>query len=128
VIPRTCIGLLGTIPILIGGKKIFELYQQRDRTEEILEHHSDANRNGRVAKVMLVTLANGGDDIGIYMSSFAIRSAHEIIVVALVFVVMTALWCFVAHAIVNHPSSPGSRLAVRLARGCQREFISAILW
>jgi cadmium resistance protein CadD (predicted permease) len=49
VIPRAYIGLLGVIPILIGGKKLFELYQRRDRTEETLEHHSEANRNGRVA-------------------------------------------------------------------------------
>lgn len=104
VIPRAYIGLLGVIPILIGGKKFFELYQQRDRTEETLEHHSDANGNGRVATVALVALANGGDNIGIYTPSFAIRSAHEIIVIALVFVVMTALWCFVAHEIVNHPN------------------------
>ena len=103
VIPRAYIGLLGVIPILIGGKKLFELYQQRDRTEETLEHHSDANRNGQVATVALVTLANGGDNIGIYTPSFVIRSAHEITVIALVFIVMTALWCFVAHAIVNHP-------------------------
>ena len=103
VIPRAYIGLLGVIPILIGGKKLFELHQPRDRTEETLDHHVDANRGGRVATVALVTLANGGDNIGIYTPSFAIRSAHEIIVVALVFVAMTALWCFVAHTIVNHP-------------------------
>jgi cadmium resistance protein CadD (predicted permease) len=103
MIPRAYIGLLGVIPILIGGKKFFELYQQRDRTEEAPEHHSDANRNGQVATVALVTLANGGDNIGIYTPSFAIRSAHEITVIALVFIVMTTLWCFVAHAIVNHP-------------------------
>jgi cadmium resistance protein CadD (predicted permease) len=103
VIPRAYIGLLGVISILIGGKKLFELYQQRDPTEETLEHHSDANRNGQVATVALVTLANGGDNVGIYTPSFAIRSAHEITVMALVFIVMTALWCFVAHAIVNHP-------------------------
>jgi cadmium resistance protein CadD (predicted permease) len=103
VIPRAYIGLLGVIPVLIGGKKLFELYQQRDRTEETLERHSDANRSGRAATVALVTVANGGDNIGVYTPSFAIRSAHEIIVIALVFLVMTALWCVVAHAIVNHP-------------------------
>jgi cadmium resistance protein CadD (predicted permease) len=103
VIPLAYIGLLGVIPILIGAKKLFELYHQRDRTEEILEHHSDANRNGRVATVALMTVANGGDNIGVYTPSFATRSAREIIVIALIFAVMTALWCFVAHAIVNHP-------------------------
>ena len=116
VIPRSYIGLLGVIPILIGGKKLFELYQQRDPTEETLEHHSDANTNGQVATVALVTLANGGDNIGVYTPSFATCSAHEIIVVALVFVVMTALWCFVAHAIVNHPKlgSPIRRYGHRM--------------
>ena len=103
VIPRAYIGLLGVIPVLIGGKKLFELYRQGDRTEETLEHHSDANRSGRAATVALVTVANGGDNIGVYTPSFAIRSVQEIIVIALVFVVMTALWCVVAHAIVNHP-------------------------
>jgi cadmium resistance protein CadD (predicted permease) len=103
VIPHAYIGLLGVIPILIGGKKLLELYQQRDQTEEALEHHSDGNRNGQVATVALTTVANGGDNIGVYTPSFATRSAREMIVIALIFAVMTALWCFVAHAIVNHP-------------------------
>jgi cadmium resistance protein CadD (predicted permease) len=116
VIPVAYIGLLGMIPILIGGKKLLELYQQRDRTEETLEHHSDANRNRRVATVALVALANGGDNVGVYTPSFATRSAHEIIVIALIFVVMTALWCFVAQAIVNHPrlGSPIRRYGHRM--------------
>ena len=102
VIPLPYIGLLGVIPIWIGGKKLLELYQRRDRTEDTLEHHSDANTNG-VATVALMTVANGGDNIGVYTPSFATRSAHEIVIIALVFAVMTALWCFVAHGIVNHP-------------------------
>ena len=51
----------------------------------------------------IVTMANGGDNIGVYTPSFAIRSASEIAVIALIFVVITALWCFLAHTMVNHP-------------------------
>ena len=49
--------------------------------------------------------------------SFVIRSASEIAVIALIFVVMTALWCFLAHAIVNHPKLglPIRRYGHRLA-------------
>lgn len=101
VIPRNYIGLLGIVPILIGGKRLFDLYRKCDGTEESLEHHSDA-KNRRTATVALVTMANGGDNIGIYTPSFAIRSVHEVAVIALVFVVMTALWCFLAHWMVNH--------------------------
>jgi cadmium resistance protein CadD (predicted permease) len=103
VIPRIYVGLLGIVPILIGLKKLFDLYRKRDRTEEDLEQHSDAGGNGRTATVALVTMANGGDNIGIYTPSFAIRSANEIAVIALIFAVMTAIWCFLAHAMVNHP-------------------------
>jgi cadmium resistance protein CadD (predicted permease) len=103
VLPRAYVGLLGIVPILIGLKNLFDLYRKRERTEESLEQHSDAGGNGRTASVALVTMANGGDNIGIYTPSFAIRSANEIAVIALIFVVMTAVWCFLAHAMVNHP-------------------------
>lgn len=103
VIPRTYVGLLGAVPILIGMKKLFDLYRRRDATEESLERHADTGDNGRAATVAFVTLANGGDNIGIYTPTFAIRSAHELVVIGLIFAVMTALWCFFAHWMVNHP-------------------------
>jgi cadmium resistance protein CadD (predicted permease) len=106
VIPHAYLGLLGIVPILIGAKKLLELYRERDKTEETLELHSNAGAYGRTATVAFVTMANGGDNVGIYAPSFAIRSEHEIAVIAviaLVFIVMTALWCFAADSIVNHP-------------------------
>jgi cadmium resistance protein CadD (predicted permease) len=41
----------------------------------------------------------------------------KIAVIALIFVVMTALWCFLAHATVNHPKlgSPIRRYGHRVA-------------
>jgi cadmium resistance protein CadD (predicted permease) len=86
VIPRAYLGLLGIAPILIGTKQFLDLYRQRDKTEETLERRSDAGAFGRIATVALVTMANGGDNIGIYAPSFAIRSRDEIAVIALVFV------------------------------------------
>jgi cadmium resistance protein CadD (predicted permease) len=49
-----------------------------------------------------VTIANGGDNIGIYVPAFAVHSGAEIGVIAMVFVAMTALWCMLAHWMVNH--------------------------
>jgi cadmium resistance protein CadD (predicted permease) len=76
-----------------------------------LERHANARANGRAATVALVTIANGGDNIGIYAPSFAVRSWYEIAVIAWVFVIMTALWCFAAHSMVNHP-----KLGVQIRR------------
>ncbi|MGO9435002.1 MAG: cadmium resistance transporter [Terracidiphilus sp.] len=116
VIPFAYIGLLGVIPILIGGKKLFDLYRKRNGTDEDLEDRSEAGK-GRAATVAMVTIANGGDNIGIYMPSFAIRSGREVAVIALVFAAMTALWCFAAYAMVNHPKlgSPIRRYGQRLS-------------
>lgn len=102
-IPRAYVGLLGIVPILIGMKKLFDLYRKRDATEESLERHADAGGNRRAATVAFVTLANGGDNIGIYTPTFAIRSGNELAVIGLIFSVMTALWCFLAHWMVNYP-------------------------
>ena len=41
--------------------------------------------------VKALAIANGGDNIGIYTPSFAIRSGNEVAVIALVFAAMTAL-------------------------------------
>ena len=117
IVPRAYVGLLGIVPILIGLKKLLDLYRKHEVTEESLEQHPDAGGNRRAVSVAIVTMANGGDNIGVYTPSFAIRSASEIAVIALIFVVMTALWCFLAHAMVNHPrlGLPIRRYGHRLA-------------
>jgi cadmium resistance protein CadD (predicted permease) len=103
VISRAYIGLLAIAPILIGAKKLLELYRESDRTEENLESHFNVGAYRRTAAVALVTMANGGDNIGIYAPSFALRASSQIAVIALVFAVMTALWCLFAHSMVSHP-------------------------
>jgi len=103
VIPRPYLGLLGIAPILIGAKKLIDLYRERDIGEATLKRQATASAYGRCAKVALATIANGGDNIGIYAPMFALRSSYEIAVIALVFVVMAALWCFAAQSMVNHP-------------------------
>jgi cadmium resistance protein CadD (predicted permease) len=117
VIPGAYLGLLGIAPIVIGGKKLLDLYRSRDRTEESLEFHPVSRAYMRTTAVALVTIANGGDNIGVYTPTFAIRSGHEVAMRALVFAVMTALWCFIAHSIVNHPKlgAPIRRYGHRVA-------------
>jgi cadmium resistance protein CadD (predicted permease) len=117
VIPRPYLGPLGVAAILTGAKKLLDLYHERDKTEETLERHSNARANGRTATVALVTIANGSDNIGVYAPAFVIRSLYEIAVIALVFIVMTALWCFAAHSMVNHPKlgAPIRRYGRRVA-------------
>jgi cadmium resistance protein CadD (predicted permease) len=103
VVPRAYIGLLGIVPILIGAKKLYELFRSRDSTVLSPDSGPVSGAYVRPATVAIVTIANGGDNIGIYMPSFAIRSGREIAVIAVVFAVMTAVWCFAAYSMVSHP-------------------------
>ncbi len=103
VIPRSYLGLLGIVPILVGIKKLIELRRDRDRTGKSSQLQGVGRSYGRIAEVALVTMANGGDNIGIYIPSFAVHAGYEIAVIALVFAVMTALWCVLAHWMVSHP-------------------------
>src|SRR5262249_38870654 len=64
---------------------------------------ASGNEHARVVSVVLVTMANGGDNIGAYIPVFATRTLLELIVTVAVFLVMTAVWCLVAHRLVAHP-------------------------
>ena len=52
--------------------------------------------------VALVTVANGGDNLGVYIPVFS-REPSSIPVVVTVFALMTAVWCLAGHWFVNHP-------------------------
>ena len=53
--------------------------------------------------VALVTVANGGDNIGVYVPVFATRTGPELAVMIVVFLILVAVWCFAGHHLVNHP-------------------------
>ena len=101
VISRAYIGLFGVIAIGLGAKRLFDSYRNHKVAES--PEHPDTGRHTRIATVALFTLANGADNIGVYMPAFAIRSPFEICMFAVIFAVMTGLWCFSAHWIVHHP-------------------------
>jgi cadmium resistance protein CadD (predicted permease) len=116
VISRSYIGLFGVVAIGVGTKRLFDVYRNRETTESRLEH-PDAARPTQIATVALLTLANGADNIAIYMPAFAIRSPFEIGMFAVIFAVMTGLWCLFAHWIVHHPTfgNPIRRYGHRVA-------------
>jgi cadmium resistance protein CadD (predicted permease) len=102
-IPKAYLGLLGIFPILIGIGKLLELRRDRTRTAPSKDLVATTGSYGNIASVALVTVANGGDNIGVYMPSFAVHSGSQVAIIALVFIVMTALLCMLAHWMVGHP-------------------------
>lgn len=112
-VPEEYIALLGAVPLALGLQKLWGLRhggpeEERARGgEEALEGGS-SNRAPRarsagsgVVSVALLTLANGGDNLGVYVPLFAQQSSL-IMLYSLVFAVMTGIWCFAGYALVNH--------------------------
>jgi cadmium resistance transport/sequestration family protein len=95
VVSRQWIGLLGLVPIAIGVKKLIE-WRQGQRADR--EQPAGAS----VLTIAAVTLANGGDNIGIYTPLFASSEAAQLIVILSVFFVLIAVWCIVGYFLGNH--------------------------
>ena len=102
VLPPAYIGLLGAVPILLGVKKLLDLRHGNGDDEETRPHKARGGAFGQIASVAAVTIANCGDNIGVYTPLFATQSAFEIAVIVIVFTVMTGLWLALAHWLVNH--------------------------
>jgi cadmium resistance protein CadD (predicted permease) len=103
VIPPAYVGLLGLAPIAIGTRKLVDLWGGRDKGEAELERHpASGAAHGQAFAVAAVTIANGGDNIGVYTPVFAVRSGIETAVIIGVFVLMTGVWCAIAHWLVHH--------------------------
>lgn len=94
------VGLLGLLPVLIGLKKLYDLV----RGSEDEDDGKPASGLGNVGAVAAVTIANGGDNIGIYTPVFATSSVLEIAIIFVVFLLMVAVWLLVSHWMVFHPA------------------------
>jgi cadmium resistance protein CadD (predicted permease) len=100
IMPRGFIGLLGLVPIAMGLKSAWELLSD-EPSEQVSDRISPA-RHTNIAAVAAVTVANGGDNVSVYIPLFAMRSASDIALMGVVFAVMTALWLYFAHWLTRH--------------------------
>ena len=91
------IGLLGLIPLSLGGYRLISAIRAR---------HSGApgSRLGRpgLSGIVLLTVANGGDNIAAYTPVLSTESHAEIWLIIAVFAACTAVWCLLGAALVTH--------------------------
>lgn len=99
-VPPYFLRLLGLAPLVIGIKKLFQSKESEE--DQVLENQTRGYR--KVISVTLVTLANGGDNLGVYLPLFSSRSHWEIIFFALAFLSLTLLWCVLSYFLVKHPT------------------------
>ena len=113
-VPREWIGLLGFLPIAIGLKQL--LNRQAD-TEDVQTVTSEFESSSpkyskktflssvfspQTYKVAAVTVANGGDNISIYIPIFAGSTLIRLGVILGVFFLMVGVWCAIAFSLTRH--------------------------
>jgi cadmium resistance transport/sequestration family protein len=101
VLPKPWVGLLGLVPIAIGLSQL----KKSDESDEMqwVNLPKLPWLNAQMAAVAGLTLANGGDNIGIYVSLFASQTWAELGLTLLLFAVLVALWYWLAQALASHP-------------------------
>ncbi|WP_437517883.1 cadmium resistance transporter [Sorangium sp. So ce1099] len=112
-VPEGWIGLLGLAPLALGLRGLWALWRGQEAGDTEDAEDDDDRPRGRAARfralaVATVTVANGGDNLGVYIPLFS-SSPGLIPLHAAVFAVMTGALCALGHHLVNHPVL-GSRI------------------
>lgn len=116
VVPREWIGLLGILPIIIGLKQLVNRQEDTAEVQTVTsDFESSSPRNLKVSwlssvlspqtyQVAAVTVANGGDNISIYIPLFAGSNLVRLGVILAVFFVMVGVWCVIAYLLTRQPN------------------------
>ena len=96
------IALLGLVPIMIGARQLVKQMSGWERGKYSFHRQPHAHTAGRFGTVAAITIANGGDNLGVYIPLFAVHGAWSIGLMGGVFVFMTGLWCAVARWLAYH--------------------------
>lgn len=91
--------------MLIGIKKLKEYYKMKKETDPNSIKYK-ITKNGSALSFLnvgAVTFSNGGDNIGIYTPLFASNNIiGQIVLLVVLFLIMTAVWCSIGYYLVNH--------------------------
>lgn len=96
------VGLLGLIPLFIGIK--FALSgEDEDETEEIREKIEQDKSKNLLWTVVLLTIASGGDNLGVYIPYFSSLNWSKIIIVLIIFAIGIAILCELSRSLSKIP-------------------------
>jgi cadmium resistance transport/sequestration family protein len=108
VMPKAWIGLLGFLPIWVGVSQLLDKDDEEPEVQTVSSEmalRKNASSltwvtsflNPQTYQVAAVTVANGGDNLGIYIPLFASNSLLKLAVIVSVFLVLVGVWCWIAE-------------------------------
>lgn len=92
-LPSEPIGFLGLLPILMGIWNLFGLFFSEEEEEPDTPNIAGMKS---ILKVSVITVMNGGDNIGTYVPLFSQAKGAEIAVYVVTYYILLGVWCVVA--------------------------------
>lgn len=114
LLPETAIPYLGLLPLALGLRAAWKAWHER-RCRTARDINAEDNREAfhgggeqgvigpGVMGVALVTLANGGDNIGVYVPVFTTTGVGGLVTYTAVFPLLVAVWCVAGHFCARRP-------------------------
>ncbi|MCK9151496.1 cadmium resistance transporter [Methanobacterium alcaliphilum] len=112
-IPPVYLAIMGVFPLIIGLKQVVNLHKSKKNEDKdilpISKKSKLTTRKTSFLSVMGVTIFNGADNIGVYAPLFANLTLPNVILTIFIFLIMTGIWCIIAHFMINK-SSLGNKI------------------
>ncbi|GAX43897.1 cadmium resistance transporter [Tolypothrix sp. NIES-4075] len=114
IVPDAWIGLLGFLPIAIGISNLMSR-EEEGSVQTVSVFNSDDEpqrrnqslwatiRDRQTYRVSAVTVANGGNNIGIYVPLFASSNLSSLGVIVCVCYLTVGVWCFLSYYMTRNP-------------------------
>jgi cadmium resistance protein CadD (predicted permease) len=90
------------LPLALGIRAAVNTWWERRNGDAADDRPADADVPGAL-QVAAVTLANGGDNIGVYVPVFTVARIDGMTVYAIVFLIGVGLWCAAGWLLATRP-------------------------
>ena len=102
LLPPAALPYFGLLPIVLGLRAAWLAWRDR-RTQPAPTDDPATLLTPGTWQVAVITFANGGDNIGVYVPIFAVSTIATIGVYIIVFLIGVAIWCAAGRYFASHP-------------------------
>jgi cadmium resistance transport/sequestration family protein len=103
MVPKPWIGLLGVVPIGLALRSLLIPNDDDPTVQAVNLPTQPLLLSPQTYAVAAITIANGGDNIGIYLPLFASLTLPSLALMLGIWLAMVGLWCALAHWLATHP-------------------------
>ncbi|TDV36047.1 cadmium resistance protein CadD (predicted permease) [Actinophytocola oryzae] len=98
LLPESALPWLGLVPLFLGLRAAWQVWRRRTDDDD-----DQPDAGPAVLAVAAVTVANGGDNAGVYVPVFAVSGTTGIVVYSVVFLVLLGVWCLAGVFLATRP-------------------------